>query len=84
MLSDSKLVYEKFKPHLSRIHCYVNWIVVMGISKITIGMNVSIISEHESVYLSMGAIHRLENSGVLSLILSDVQTGSYLGKDDIL
>lgn len=56
----------------------------MGISKITIGMNVSIISEHESVYLSMGAIHRLENSGVLSLILSDVQTGSYLGKDDIL
>ena len=45
---------------------------------------VLITSESEAVHISLGAVHRLENAGPMELILIEVQTGSYLGEDDII
>jgi len=61
-----------------------HWIVVEGIAKVTIGDDVKLVSENESVYVPLGAIHRLENPGEVPMVLIEVQTGSYLGEDDII
>jgi mannose-1-phosphate guanylyltransferase/mannose-6-phosphate isomerase len=60
------------------------WIVVEGTAKITIDETVKLISENESVYIPLGATHRLENPGKVAMVLIEVQTGSYLGEDDII
>jgi mannose-1-phosphate guanylyltransferase/mannose-6-phosphate isomerase len=51
---------------------------------VTIGDDVKLVSENESVYVPLGAIHRLENPGEVPMVLIEVQTGSYLGEDDII
>ena len=61
-----------------------HWIVVEGTAKVTIGHDVKLVSENESVYVPLGAIHRLENPGEVPMVLIEVQTGSYLGEDDII
>ena len=61
-----------------------HWIVVEGKAKVTVGDEVRFISEGESVFVPLGAIHRLENPGELPMILIEVQTGSYFGEDDII
>ena len=60
-----------------------HWVVVEGTAKVTIDNNVKIISEEESTFVPLGAIHRLENEGKIPLVLIEIQTGSYLGEDDI-
>ena len=45
---------------------------------------VKLISENQSVYIPLGAVHRMENPGKLPMVLIEVQTGSYLGEDDIV
>ena len=67
----------------SHNHRSEHWIVVEGTAKVTIGDNVSTLTENESVYVPLGEIHRLENPGKLPVIMIEVQTGSYLGEDDI-
>ena len=50
----------------------------------TVDSEVKLIAENQSVYIPLGAIHRMENPGTVPLTLIEVQTGSYLGEDDII
>lgn len=61
-----------------------HWIVVEGIAKVTIVDEVKLVSEGQSVYVPLGAKHRMENPGKLPLELIEVQIGTYLGEDDII
>jgi len=65
-------------------HRAEHWIVVNGIAKVTCGDEVFSLSEDESTYIPIGTKHRLENPGVIPLELIEVQSGSYLGEDDIV
>jgi mannose-1-phosphate guanylyltransferase/mannose-6-phosphate isomerase len=65
-------------------HRAEHWIVVRGAARVTINEDVKTVHENESVYIPMGAVHRLENPGKIMLELIEVQTGSYLGEDDII
>ena len=58
--------------------------MVEGTAKITVAEETRLISENQSVYIPLGAVHRLENPGKLPMVLIEVQTGSYLGEDDII
>ena len=68
----------------SHHHRSEHWIVVEGTAKVTIGDEVRIVSEGQSVYIPLGSKHRLENPGKISMHLIEVQTGTYLGEDDII
>jgi mannose-1-phosphate guanylyltransferase/mannose-6-phosphate isomerase len=68
----------------SHHHRSEHWIVVEGTAKVTIDAKVQLISENQSVYIPLGGVHRMENPGKLPLTLIEVQTGSYLGEDDII
>lgn len=68
----------------SHVHRSEHWIVVEGTAKVTIDGEVRLLTENQSVYIPLGAIHRLENPGKLPMVLIEVQTGSYLGEDDII
>jgi mannose-6-phosphate isomerase-like protein (cupin superfamily) len=61
-----------------------HWVVVSGTAKIRIGDDTKTLHENESIYIPIGTIHSLENPGTLPLELIEVQTGSYLGEDDIV
>lgn len=65
-------------------HRAEHWIVVSGTAKVTVGEETKLISENESTYIPIGSIHCLENPGKISLEMIEVQTGSYLGEDDIV
>ena len=65
-------------------HRAEHWIVVNGTAKVTKGDDVFTLSENESTYIPLGTKHRLENIGKIPLELIEVQTGSYLGEDDIV
>jgi mannose-1-phosphate guanylyltransferase/mannose-6-phosphate isomerase len=64
-------------------HRAEHWVVVKGTARITTGEKVFLLSEDQSTYIPWGPEHRLENSGKMPLELIEVQTGSYLGEDDI-
>ena len=68
----------------SHHHRSEHWIVVQGTAKVTVDGDVRLIGENESVYIPLGAVHRMENPGKLEMVLIEVQTGSYLGEDDII
>ncbi|MFA5700598.1 MAG: cupin domain-containing protein, partial [Desulfuromonas sp.] len=61
-----------------------HWVVVSGTARITCGDNVALLTENQSTYIPVGEIHRLENPGLIELELIEVQSGSYLGEDDIV
>jgi len=65
-------------------HRAEHWVVVHGTAEVTINGEVKAIYENESVFLPIGAVHRLANPGKIDLELIEVQTGSYLGEDDIV
>jgi mannose-1-phosphate guanylyltransferase / mannose-6-phosphate isomerase len=65
-------------------HRAEHWIVVRGTARVTIGDEIKTLHENESTYIPIGAKHRLENPGKIDLELIEVQTGSYLGEDDIV
>jgi len=65
-------------------HRSEHWIVVRGTAKVVVDDVVKTIHENESIYIPIGAVHRLENPGKIMLELIEVQTGSYLGEDDII
>ena len=64
-------------------HRAEHWVVVRGTARVTIGEKVQMVHENESIYVPTGTKHRLENPGKIDLELIEVQTGSYLGEDDI-
>jgi mannose-1-phosphate guanylyltransferase / mannose-6-phosphate isomerase len=68
----------------SHVHRAEHWIVVSGTARVTIDDRVELLAENQSVYIPLGAKHRLENPGRVPMILIEVQTGSYLGEDDII
>lgn len=65
-------------------HRAEHWVVVRGTALVTIGEKAQMVSENQSTYIPVGAKHRLENPGVIDLELIEIQTGSYLGEDDIV
>lgn len=67
----------------SHVHRSEHWVVVEGTARVTVGEAVTLLSENESVYIPLGAVHRMENPGKVPMFLIEVQTGSYLGEDDI-
>ncbi|MEM9844569.1 MAG: mannose-1-phosphate guanylyltransferase/mannose-6-phosphate isomerase [Pseudomonadota bacterium] len=68
----------------SHHHRAEHWIVVEGTAKVTVDEEVRLISENQSVYIPLGAVHRMENPGKVPMVLIEVQTGTYLGEDDII
>jgi len=67
----------------SHHHRSEHWIVVSGTAKGTIDDEVQLVTENQSVYIPLGAVHRMENPGKVPMVLIEVQTGTYLGEDDI-
>ncbi|WP_246725350.1 cupin domain-containing protein, partial [Beijerinckia sp. L45] len=65
-------------------HRAEHWIVVKGAAEVTRGNEIVLVHENESIYLPIGTIHRMANPGKINLELIEVQTGSYLGEDDII
>lgn len=65
-------------------HRSEHWIVVRGAARVTVNDLIKLVHENESIYIPIGATHRLENPGKIPLELIEVQTGSYLGEDDIV
>jgi len=65
-------------------HRAEHWIVVRGAARVTVNETVKTVHENESIYIPIGSVHRLENPGKILLELIEVQTGSYLGEDDII
>lgn len=68
----------------SHNHRAEHWIIVAGTARVTISDKATLLTENQSVYVPLGARHRLENPGKLPVILIEVQTGAYLGEDDII
>ena len=64
-------------------HRAEHWVVVKGVAEVTIGDETRTLRENESTYIPQGEKHRLRNPGKIDLELIEVQTGSYLGEDDI-
>ena len=67
----------------SHVHRAEHWVVVEGAARVTVGEEVRLLGENQSIYIPLGAVHRLENPGKLDLHLIEVQSGPYLGEDDI-
>jgi mannose-1-phosphate guanylyltransferase / mannose-6-phosphate isomerase len=65
-------------------HRAEHWIVVKGIAEVTRNNELHLVHENESIYLPIGSTHRMANPGKIDLELIEVQTGSYLGEDDII
>jgi mannose-1-phosphate guanylyltransferase/mannose-6-phosphate isomerase len=65
-------------------HRAEHWVVVNGSALVTRDDDTSLVRENESIYLPLGCVHRLENPGRIPLTLIEVQSGSYLGEDDIV
>jgi mannose-1-phosphate guanylyltransferase / mannose-6-phosphate isomerase len=68
----------------SHHHRSEHWIVVEGTARVTIDDQVRLVTENQSVYIPLGSVHRMENPGKVPMVLIEVQTGSYLGEDDII
>ena len=65
-------------------HRAEHWIVVSGTARVTVDDNTFLVTENESTYIPIGAVHSLENPGKVDLDLIEVQSGAYLGEDDIV
>ncbi len=68
----------------SHHHRAEHWIVVCGTAEVTIDDQVQLVTENQSVYIPLGAVHRMKNPGQVPMVLIEVQTGAYLGEDDII
>jgi mannose-1-phosphate guanylyltransferase/mannose-6-phosphate isomerase len=65
-------------------HRAEHWVVVKGTAEVTRANEIHLVHENESIYLPIGCVHRMANPGRIDLELIEVQTGSYLGEDDIV
>ncbi len=65
-------------------HRSEHWVVVAGCASVTCDAEIRLIQENESIYLPLGAVHRMENPGKIPLTVIEVQSGPYLGEDDII
>ncbi|MEM9228202.1 MAG: mannose-1-phosphate guanylyltransferase/mannose-6-phosphate isomerase [Pseudomonadota bacterium] len=67
----------------SHMHRSEHWVVVSGFAEVTLGEDLHRLAENESIYIPLGAKHRMANPGKVPLVLIEVQSGGYLGEDDI-
>ena len=65
-------------------HRSEHWVVVSGTAKVEIDDKIKFLSENESIYIPLGSRHRLSNPGKIQLNLIEVQSGAYIGEDDIV
>lgn len=68
----------------SHAHRSEHWIIVEGTAKVTVDDTITMLSENQSIYVPLGAVHRIENPGQVPVVFIEVQTGTYLGEDDIV
>jgi len=68
----------------SHFHRSEHWIVVEGTAEVTVDGETRLVTENQSVYIPLGAVHRMKNPGKVPMVLIEVQTGSYVGEDDII
>ncbi|MBV0891658.1 mannose-1-phosphate guanylyltransferase/mannose-6-phosphate isomerase [Paracoccus sp. Z118] len=68
----------------SHVHRSEHWIVVSGTARVTVDDHVTLMTENQSIYIPLGSVHRMENPGKVPMVLIEVQTGIYLGEDDII
>ena len=68
----------------SHKHRSEHWIVIEGTARVTIGDTVKLVNEGQSIYVPLGAKHRMENPGQVPMLLIEVQIGTYFGEDDII
>lgn len=82
-----KRITVKPKAKLSlqkHFHRAEHWVVVKGTALVTKGDEQIILKEDQSIYIPVGTVHRLENPGIIPLEMVEVQTGSFLGEDDVI
>ena len=65
-------------------HRAEHWVVVSGTAKVYVDGEIKILSENQSIYIPLGSKHRLSNPGQIPLTLIEVQSGTYVGEDDIV
>lgn len=68
----------------SHFHRSEHWIIVEGTAKVTLDGDISVLTENQSIYIPVGAQHRIENPGRIPMVFIEVQTGPYVGEDDII
>ena len=68
----------------SHLHRSEHWVVVEGTAEITLGVRARLVGEGEAILIPLGQLHRLENPGRLPVTLIAVETGGYLGEDDVI
>jgi mannose-6-phosphate isomerase len=68
----------------SHLHRSEHWVVVEGTAEITLGLRSRLVGEGEAIHILLGQVHRLENPGRLPVTLIAVETGCYLGEDDVI
>jgi mannose-1-phosphate guanylyltransferase/mannose-6-phosphate isomerase len=68
----------------SHNHRLEHWIVVEGTARVTVGENIKLVTEGQSVYIPLGAVHRMENPGKVPMVLIEVQTGAYFAEDGVI
>ena len=80
-----KIMVEKGESLSLQLHNHrtEHWVVVSGLAKVEINKDVFILEENQSTYIPLGTKHRLSNPGKLPLKLIEIQSGAYLGEDDI-
>ena len=79
------VVHQKSKLSLQKhFHRNEHWVVVSGTATVTVDDNTYLVRANESTYIKMGQVHRLENQGMIDLVMMEVQVGEYTGEDDIV
>lgn len=68
----------------SHFHRSEHWIIVEGTARVTLDGDISVLTENQSIYIPVGAQHRIENPGRIPVVFIEVQTGPYVGEDDII
>jgi mannose-1-phosphate guanylyltransferase/mannose-6-phosphate isomerase len=68
----------------SHQHRSEHWIIVQGTARVTLDTTEKLLAENQSIYIPLGAVHRIANTGKVPVVMIEVQTGAYLGEDDIL
>lgn len=68
----------------SHHHRSEHWIIVEGTARVTLGEEERLLTENQSIYIPLGTVHRITNPGKVPVVMIEVQTGAYLGEDDIL
>ena len=65
-------------------HRSEHWVVVKGRAKVEIEDKIDFLTENQSIYIPLGSKHRLSNPGKIPLLIIEIQSGSYIGEDDII